>query len=114
MTDGCSSQYKSKTPFTDISYSTADFGFTTERHFYGSRHGNGPSDGAGAVIKSAAKRAVMGQNVIINNAKDMFEFADAILTKNEEHSKRKVFLVDSSSINRERTERVGSKTLPGT
>ena len=51
MRDGCVSQYKSKVPFTDVSYSLTDFGFPTECHFYDSKHGKGPSDGAGAVVR---------------------------------------------------------------
>lgn len=42
-----------------------DFGFVTERNFYCSCHGKGPSDGAGAVIKSVARRAVNSQMEVI-------------------------------------------------
>ncbi|WAR25605.1 hypothetical protein MAR_011309 [Mya arenaria] len=35
-----------------------DYCFPIERHLYGSRHEKGPSDGAGAVLKCAARRAV--------------------------------------------------------
>jgi len=42
FTDGCGAQYKSKVPFCDISHTLTDFGFQTERSFFGSRHGKGP------------------------------------------------------------------------
>lgn len=99
MSDGCSSQYKSKTPFADISCSIIDNGFPTERHFYGSRHGKGPSDGAGAVVKSFVRRGVLGNNVVVNNATDFYEYAKQ-LTKDERHSKRTLIFVNE--INRTR------------
>ena len=68
LADGCSCQYKSHGPFCDLSYSIKDFGFPRERHFYGARHGKGPSDGEGAVRKSHARRCVLGHNIVINNA----------------------------------------------
>ncbi|PJE77756.1 hypothetical protein CI610_03318 [invertebrate metagenome] len=68
MSDGCSAQYKSRQPLTDLSYSILDFGFPSERHFFGSRHGKGPSDGAGAVVKSFVRRGVLGQKAVVNNA----------------------------------------------
>ena len=96
MTDGCAAQYKSKTPFTDISFSMEDHGFTVERHYYGSRHGKGPSDGAGAVVKSGARRAVMGMNCIINDAEDLYRFGKEKLETTEKkdghfHHKRSFF-----------------------
>lgn len=117
MTDGCSAQYKSKIPFTDISYSNSDLGVPVERHFYGSRHGKGPSDGAGAVVKSVVRRAVMGGNVIINNSKEVFDFAKVKLTKEDanhtEHFKRTLFYIED--INHDRPERSNfCKTLKGT
>ncbi|WAR17869.1 hypothetical protein MAR_032463 [Mya arenaria] len=105
-------------PFTDISCSQADFGFSFERHFYGSRHGKGPSDGAGAVVKSAVRRAVMGGNVVVNDANEFFEIAKQKLSKEDtdhkEHFKRTIFLV--TDINHDRPERSDKccKTLKGT
>lgn len=84
MTDGCSAQYKSKTPFADISNSIVDNGFPIERHFYGSRHGKGPSDGAGAVVKNVVRRGVLGCNVVVNNAEDFYRYAKG-LTKDDKH-----------------------------
>ncbi|MES9901055.1 MAG: hypothetical protein ABW168_00060 [Sedimenticola sp.] len=118
FSDGCASQYKSVTPFIDISYSFNDFGFPVERHFYGSRHGKGPCDGAAAVLKSAARRAVMGQVCVINNSQELYEFANSKLAKDDKpesdehlHSKCTVFHI--SDIPRNRPDRIG-KTVKGT
>lgn len=43
------------------SYSQDDYGFKIDCNFYGSGHGKGPSDGATAVIKQTARRAVNSQ-----------------------------------------------------
>ena len=117
LTDGCAAQYKFRIPFTDISFSQSDHGFPVERHFYGSRHGKGPSDGAGAVMKSVVKRAVMGGNVVVNNSHDFFDFAKAMLTKEDEnhkeHFKRTIFHVLNIEHNRpDRSDH--SKPLKGT
>jgi len=118
--DGCSSQYKSFTPFCDISYALQDYGFAIERLYYSARHGKGPCDGAGAVLKSSARRTVMGQEQVINNSKDLYEFAKSKLVKDDKpysdehlHSKCTVFHVSESEISRNRPDRV-AKTLKGT
>ena len=56
FTDGCAGQYKSKLPFSDISFSGEDMAAKTERHHFGSCHGKGPSDGVSGVVKSAVRR----------------------------------------------------------
>ena len=71
--DDFTAQYKLKTSFTDISFSN-DLGFHVERHYNGCRHGKGPLDGAGAVVKSGARRAAMGMNIIIKSAEEFFIF----------------------------------------
>ncbi|XP_070180376.1 uncharacterized protein [Littorina saxatilis] len=63
FTDGCAAQFKSKEPFMDLSMSMQDFGFPIETAFFGSYHGKGPCDGAGGMAKSAARRAVLGEQV---------------------------------------------------
>lgn len=117
--DGCSSQHKSVTPFCDISFVLEDFGFVMEGHFYGSRHGKGPSDGAGAVLKSAARRAVMAQKCVINNSLDLHDFAREKLTKDDRqgtddhmHYKRTMVHVSTQDITRNRPDRV-AKTVKG-
>lgn len=74
FTDGCASQYKSRGPFADIACGLDDHQVTLERHFFGSRHGKGPSDGESAVVKSGAARAVKGGGVTISNAEELFGY----------------------------------------
>jgi hypothetical protein len=68
FSDGCAVQYKSKRPFHDVSQSK----ITTDRNFYGARHGKGPSDGLSAVAKQACTRAVKSGEVVIQDARDMY------------------------------------------
>ena len=56
FTDGCGSQYKSKLPFSDISFSGEDMAVKRERHHSGSCHGKGPSDGVSAKLRPCFAR----------------------------------------------------------
>lgn len=117
FTDGCSAQYKSREPFMDLSCGLEDYDFSVERNFFGSRHGKGPCDGLGVVIKQAARRAVERREVTITNAKDMYDHCSQSLTlkkgKDEEccHKLRTFFIVSNIKRNRSRNP---SKALPGT
>ncbi|VDI62354.1 Hypothetical predicted protein [Mytilus galloprovincialis] len=111
--DGCAGQYRSCLPFCDISYSMQDYGFVTERIFYGSRHGKDPSDGAGAVVKSAARRAITSRMEVINNAEQLASFAKETLTRDDgadghTHRKRTIIYGPSSDIERNRPNRISS------
>ena len=117
-TDGCASQYKSKGPFSDISHSTTDLGCTQlERHFFGSRHGKGPSDGMSGIIKHHVDTAVKACQVVVQNAKEMFIFLQQTFTKDPEgpcaHSRRVFFYVETEDITRPRSARM-VKTVTGT
>ena len=116
-TDGCCSQYKSKGPFSDISCALGDFNCTLERHFFGSRHGKGPSDGESAVIKHHAAMAVKSGNTIIAGAKDLFDYCfSSKLNKQPahecDHFRRSFFWVAAGEVRRDRNRTV--KTLKGT
>ncbi|XP_072015461.1 uncharacterized protein [Amphiura filiformis] len=120
--DGCGQQYKSKGPFSDISYSIDDYGFPIEHFFAGSRHGKGPSDGESAVIKSRATIAVKSGAAIIKHAKELHTFAEQTCALNpeedcnqiEKHSYRRTcFFISHEDINRDRGDRY-TKTVPGT
>lgn len=74
-TDGCSAQYKSRHCMGDVSYSKLDFGFTTIRNYFETSHAKGPQDGAGANLKHKADMAVIRREVVIQNAKDLFDYA---------------------------------------
>lgn len=78
-TDGCSAQYKSRHCMGDVSYSQVDFGFPTIRNYFETSHAKGPQDGAGANLKHKADMAVVRREAIIQNAKDLFDFAETNL-----------------------------------
>ena len=74
-TDGCSAQYKSRHCMGDVSHSVSDFGYPTIRNYFETSHAKGPQDGAGANLKSKADMAVIRRQQVIQNAKDLFNFA---------------------------------------
>ena len=80
-TDGCSSQYKSCHCMGDVSNSKMDFGFLTIRNYFETSHAKGPQDGAGANLKHKADMAVVRRQVIIQNARDLYDYAKANLTE---------------------------------
>ena len=67
FSDGCGAQYKSKGPLADISLSKIN----TDHSYFGSEHGKSESDGETGVVNHAVERAIVGHQVIINNAQDM-------------------------------------------
>lgn len=91
FTDGCSSQYKGKTSFVDVSFAESDTGVPTEKHFFGSRHGKGPCDRQIGVVKKMAKRAVLNRKEIIKSAEDLYLFGKETLSLPKEgvHSHKK-------------------------
>lgn len=118
FTDGCAGQYKSKHSMVDLSFANDDFGVKRERHYFESYHGKGPSDGAGAVVKMAVRRAVLKQNIVIQNAHEMFSYLNEHFSRPDmmngkcNHSRRTFFLVNG--VNRNRKEREIKTTLKGT
>ncbi|ESO99564.1 hypothetical protein LOTGIDRAFT_173706 [Lottia gigantea] len=64
--DDCSAQYKSKLPF----YFAA--GAPDERAYFGSRHGKGPCDVCGGVVKRILDDDFMSGDVIIQSAESMY------------------------------------------
>ncbi|CAG2188300.1 unnamed protein product [Mytilus edulis] len=99
---------------TSLQRHNLDFGFPIERHFYGSCHGKGPSEGAGAVVKSVVRRAVLVEQVVINNARDLYDFSKKLEIDSDDHIhyKRSLFLVEN--VQRDRPNRIIAKTLVGT
>ena len=75
-TDGCSAQYKSRHCMGDVSFSNSDFGYRTIRNYFETSHAKGPQDGAGANLKHKADMEVIKRKVVIQNAKDLFSFAE--------------------------------------
>ena len=78
-TDGCAGQYKGKTAFNII----ANRQDSITRNFFGSRHGKGPCDSAGGIVKNAVKRAVFARKAIVRDARDFYRFASTKMTVEE-------------------------------
>ena len=104
-TDGCSAQYKSRHCMGDVSYSVADLGYPTIRNYFETSHAKGPQDGAGANLKSKADMAVIRRQQVIQNAHDLYTFAQGnMLTpvSGGSLSRRVFFYVEASDRNRPR------------
>lgn len=120
FTDGAPTQYKSRINFADASFSNEDFGFSTEKHFFGSRHGKGPCDREIGVLKKQVRLAVNARRAEVSNAFDLYEYGRQNLTRpkvgsdDHVHAKRKFLYVASGEINRDRNERVNVIPLKGT
>ena len=82
FSDGCPTQYKGRTAYHDLQNQK----LPSERCFFGSRHGKGPCDSIGAVVKNCASRYVKSRKGIISDAHGMFEYANTHLTINKDHS----------------------------
>lgn len=105
--DGCSCQYKSCHPMHNISNSF-DTGFHITWNFFGSRHGKGEADGEAAVVKSYLDQSVKSQQLVIHDAKAVFDF----LANSDRHivstpSRRHFYFVPQSDTNLSRTESAG-------
>jgi len=118
FTDGAASQYKGKTAFGYLARKSSK----VIRNFFGSRHGKGPCDLAGGIVKSAVRRAVNARKAIIRNAKEMYEYCKDHLAVpaggssgcSGKHMRRSFFYVQSSSIKRGNEEDLKVKTVKGT
>ena len=102
-TDGCSAQYESRHCMGDVSFSETDFGFPTIRNYFETSHAKGPQDGAGANLKSKADMAVIRRQHIIQNASDLYNFANDNLQlplAGVSLSRRVFFYVENSDRNR--------------
>ncbi|XP_069137185.1 uncharacterized protein [Argopecten irradians] len=113
FSDGCASQYKSKIPFQHLAERGKD-GNIYERGYFGSRHGKGPCDALGGVVKKAAELYVRSRQGIIQNAQDFYNFCKGNMTIDNtsqcEHKKRVFFFEER--INRETTPEL--RTIKGT
>ncbi|XP_070550272.1 uncharacterized protein [Ptychodera flava] len=113
FSDGCAAQYKSRTPFADVSFAEEDLMCTMERNYFGSRHGKGPCDGEGGVVKAALTRAVKNEHLIPASAQAVFTFCKAELSKESDTFRRTFILIPKESIQRYRVDR-DVKTVKGT
>jgi hypothetical protein len=111
FSDGCAAQYKGKNTFADIEKMT----LPTERCFFGSRHGKGPCDALGGLVKNCASRHVKSRKGVIANAEDMLTFANENLARDEKTNKRVFFLISAEEIQEQRNKvKPKTKTVPDT
>ena len=68
--DGCASQYKSKSSFFFLGKYDVDI----ERNFFASEHGKSESDGVTGMISKKVSNAIKSRRYLIKNAKDMLDF----------------------------------------
>ncbi|XP_035826612.1 uncharacterized protein LOC118477950 [Aplysia californica] len=77
-------------------------GLEVERVYYGSEHGKGEADGETGVLSQQVRKAVLGGQVNIRHANDLFKWASENLSVKKEFSARTFFLI--SDISRDRPE----------
>ena len=98
--DGCASQFKCIYAFSSL----ARRSIKTTRIFCKTSHGKSKSDGLGGVMKSYATRAVCGERIYIQNAKELFDFLHGTLDVEDAYESnklilnRKFFYIPSESI----------------
>ena len=68
FSDGCASQFKSKVPFFHLSNMEP----VMERSYFGSRHGKGPCDALGGLVKKKAEMYVKTRKETIQNASQLY------------------------------------------
>lgn len=113
FSDGCSGQYKSKLPFQHLTETTTHH---FERSYFGSRHGKGPCDALGGVVKKAAESYVKSRKGTIRDAKELFQFCESHLKVGNgeacEHKRRVFFYL--KKINRKGRKSDTLRTFEGT
>ena len=70
-TDHCSNQYKSRKAFFTLTVSN----IPTTRHYFGIKHGKGPSDRAGAHFKNFVSGVVKSKKAVLVSVKDLAEYS---------------------------------------
>lgn len=60
----------------DVSHSFADFEIVTIRKYFETSNAKGPQDGAGANLKYKCDMAVIKRQVVIQDARDLYNFAE--------------------------------------
>ncbi|VDH92328.1 Hypothetical predicted protein [Mytilus galloprovincialis] len=119
FSDGAPTQYKGKMNFADLSYSYEDFGFQSEKHYFGSRHGKGPCDREIGTVKKSVVLAIKSRRAEVSDAKTFHEYCNKELNKPKEplehvHFKRTCIYIPFGEINRNRAERQSLKAVKQT
>lgn len=111
--DGCSAQYKSKQPFTNLASKFGNPDIDFEWHFFGSRHGKNASDGETGVVKSKMSRLMIGEQVFIDSAEDFAKAAAKHLTNLDGDSLRHIYFVPTHLIELTRSKQLPPKAIRG-
>lgn len=98
FSDGCSAQYKSKNTFADLAHSEQ----SVNRNYFGSEHGKGDCDADIGVLNSSIDRAIIGNQVQINCAYDLYKYCKEHLEIQDLMAKRTFHFVSSQDIQRDR------------
>jgi len=119
FSDGAPTQYKGKMNFADLSYSYEDFGFQSEKHYFGSRHGKGPCDREIGTVKKSVVLAIKSRRAEVSDAKTFYEYCRKELNKPKEplehvHFKRMCIYIPFGEINRNRADRQSLKAVKQT
>ena len=102
--DGCSAQYKSKLPFYHISQAF-DSNYEVVWNFFGSRHGKSAADGEAAVIKTFLRIESTKNDLILDNAQQVFDhLSRSHLHTLDGSSRRHFYYLSSNSIDAKRQE----------
>ena len=114
--DGAASQFKARRPFYFVGRYPAITGLEMRWNFFGSGHGKGEHDGAGAVIKRAlTHEQLKTDGVQMNCASDVVEFlrtnmstgATGVYSSQVRDIKREFWEVKIDEVNREKTWECG-------
>ena len=119
--DGCATQFKS----IKSDWLFANRKVQTERIYFESSHGKGPSNGLGGMVKSVTTSAVCAEKLIIRNGKELHTFLEERCTLENDPEilrskhcimKRKFFLIEMDKINsfRKNLGKLPFKTYKGT
>ena len=90
FTDGCNSQYKSRHCLGDVSHSSLDLGYNllhVIRKYFETSHARGPQDTTGGYVKIHTDIAVLRGSHIVQNARDVYEFAKDNLNQTSDKAK---------------------------
>ena len=113
--DGAAAQYKSKHPLHHIAQGFHSQ-FQIVWNFYGSRHGKSAADGEAAVVKTFLSTSSTKNEVILDNAEQVFSYlTESDLHILDGHSRRHFYFVSKSDIYSLRQNCVKKiSTVPGT
>lgn len=106
FSDGCSSQFKSRTPFHFLETNEVP----QERAYFGSRHGKSPCDGIGGTVKKAASDFVRTRRGLIRDAQEFFDFANQNICTDH----RSFVYIPSNEVEAARQVKLTAKTVKGT